>query len=58
MNAVRAIALGALLAVGLTAGAQTDPLPSWNDGRLWAEQSMYFQAFFIFDRIKALHPPG
>ena len=30
-----------------------------NDGCLWAEQPMYFQAFFVFDRIKALalkHP--
>ncbi len=27
-----------------------------NDGTLWAEQPMYFQAFFIFDRIKALTP--
>jgi phosphoserine phosphatase len=30
-----------------------------NDGTLWAEQPMYFQAFFIFDRIKTLaskHP--
>ena len=30
-----------------------------NDGCLWAEQPMYFQAFFIFDRIKAVaagHP--
>jgi hypothetical protein len=27
-----------------------------NDGCLWAEQPMYFQAFFIFDRIKALAP--
>lgn len=30
-----------------------------NDGCLWSEQPMYFQAFFIFDRIKALaseHP--
>ena len=30
-----------------------------NDGTLWAELPMYFQAFFIFDRIKALasqHP--
>jgi hypothetical protein len=27
-----------------------------NDGTLWAEQPMYFQAFFIFDRIKALAP--
>jgi len=25
-----------------------------NDGCLWAEQPLYFQAFFIFDRIKAL----
>jgi phosphoserine phosphatase len=27
-----------------------------NDGTLWCEQPMYFQAFFIFDRIKALAP--
>ena len=27
-----------------------------NDGCLWAEQPMYFQAFFIFDRIAALAP--
>lgn len=27
-----------------------------NDGCLWAEQPMYFQAFFIFDRIKILAP--
>ncbi|MCP5488380.1 MAG: META domain-containing protein [Verrucomicrobia bacterium] len=30
-----------------------------NDGCLWSEQPMYFQAFFIFDRIKELasqHP--
>ena len=27
-----------------------------NDGALWSEQPMYFQAFFIFDRIKALSP--
>ena len=30
-----------------------------NDGCLWSEQPMYFQAFFIFDRIKTLaaqHP--
>jgi phosphoglycolate phosphatase-like HAD superfamily hydrolase len=27
-----------------------------NDGTLWSEQPMYFQAFFIFDRIKALGP--
>jgi len=31
-----------------------------NDGTLWAEQPMYFQAFFTFDRVKALAPqhPG
>ncbi len=30
-----------------------------NDGTLWAEQPMYFQAIFIFDRIRqlALHHP-
>jgi phosphoserine phosphatase len=27
-----------------------------NDGCLWGEQPMYFQAFFIFDRVKALAP--
>ncbi|MFY9254170.1 MAG: HAD family hydrolase [Fuerstiella sp.] len=27
-----------------------------NDGCLWSEQPMYFQAFFVFDRIKALAP--
>ena len=27
-----------------------------NDGCLWAEQPMYFQAFFVFDRIKAIAP--
>jgi phosphoserine phosphatase len=27
-----------------------------NDGCLWSEQPMYFQAFFIFDRIKQLAP--
>jgi hypothetical protein len=27
-----------------------------NDGCLWAEQPMYFQAFFIFDRVKTLAP--
>jgi phosphoglycolate phosphatase-like HAD superfamily hydrolase len=31
-----------------------------NDGTLWSEQPMYFQAFFILDRVKALAPshPG
>ena len=27
-----------------------------NDGCLWAEQPMYVQAIFIFDRVKALAP--
>src|SRR5215510_1431382 len=27
-----------------------------NDGCLWAEQPMYFQGLFAFDRIKALAP--
>jgi phosphoglycolate phosphatase-like HAD superfamily hydrolase len=27
-----------------------------NDGCLWSEQPMYFQAFYIFDRIKSLAP--
>jgi hypothetical protein len=27
-----------------------------NDGTLWSERPMYFQAFFVFDRIKALVP--
>ena len=27
-----------------------------NDGTLWAEQPIYFQNYFIFDRIKALAP--
>ena len=27
-----------------------------NDGCLWSEQPMYFQAFFVFDRVKALAP--
>jgi len=27
-----------------------------NDGTLWPEQPMYFQAFFVFDRIKVLAP--
>ncbi|MET0654247.1 MAG: hypothetical protein ABWY94_01580, partial [Pseudoxanthomonas sp.] len=27
-----------------------------NDGTLWAEQPLYFEAFFVFDRIRALAP--
>jgi hypothetical protein len=30
-----------------------------NDGTLWAEQPIYFQVFFMMDRVKALLPqPG
>lgn len=44
-----------------TAGNDFVPVPERiavfdNDGTLWSEQPMYFQAFFIFDRIKALAP--
>jgi phosphoglycolate phosphatase-like HAD superfamily hydrolase len=82
-----------LLVLGIAANAmaQSDPLPSWNDGAakqsivkfvqavteagspqhvppaariavfdndgtLWSEQPIYFQAFFAFDRVKALAP--
>jgi phosphoglycolate phosphatase-like HAD superfamily hydrolase len=27
-----------------------------NDGTLWSEQPMYFQAFFLFDRVKTMAP--
>ena len=27
-----------------------------NDGTLWAEQPIYFQAFFAFDRVRAIAP--
>jgi phosphoserine phosphatase len=27
-----------------------------NDGTLWSEQPVYFQAFFVFDRVRALAP--
>ena len=45
-----------------TAGsAKFVPLPERiavfdNDGTLWAEQPMYFQLEFVFDRVKALAP--
>ena len=32
LSLVRVLALGAMLALGVQAQAQTDPLPSWNDG--------------------------
>jgi hypothetical protein len=32
LTLARTFALGALLTLGLPAQAQTDPLPSWNDG--------------------------
>jgi phosphoglycolate phosphatase-like HAD superfamily hydrolase len=80
-----------VLGIAVNAMAQSDPLPSWNDGAakqsivkfvqavteagssqhvppaariavfdndgtLWSEQPMYFQAFYAFDRVKALAP--
>ena len=89
-RALCALWLVALL-VASGAGAQGDPLPSWNegaaksaivdfvgrvtkqggadlvapaeriavfdnDGTLWAEQPVYFQVAFAFDRIRALAP--
>ena len=27
-----------------------------NDGTLWAEQPLYFQGLFVFDRVRALAP--
>lgn len=84
-------ALWALLLVGGCATVRTDPLPSWNegkvkqsivgfvakvttqgspdfvptperiatfdnDGTLWAEQPLYSQLFFVFERVKVLAP--
>jgi hypothetical protein len=47
--------------VGTPGGKDFVPAPERiavfdNDGTLWPEQPMYFQAFFIFDRIKQLAP--
>ena len=91
VSIARIFAICALFALGGRAYAQTDPLPSWNngpakqaivefvqsttaqggpqfvppaeriatfdnDGTLWAEQPMYFQMIFAFDRVKALAP--
>ena len=91
VSIARIFAICALFALGGRAYAQTDPLPSWNDGpakqaivefvqstttqgglqfvppaeriatfdndgTLWAEQPMYFQMLFAFDRVKALAP--
>jgi phosphoglycolate phosphatase-like HAD superfamily hydrolase len=89
---VLAIALAVCCCANLDAAqAQTDPLPSWNDGAvkksitdfvarvttqggadfvppaeriatfdndgtLWTEQPVYFQAAFVLDRIKAMAP--
>ncbi|MBX9647984.1 MAG: haloacid dehalogenase-like hydrolase [Xanthobacteraceae bacterium] len=89
----RRLVIAVLLAVGAggSALAQSDPLPSWNDGpvkksitdfvarvtaqdgvdfvppaertatfdndgTLWCEQPVYFQAAFALDRVKALAP--
>ena len=93
MKAKLAVAVLCLVALSVfsSAGAQSGPLPSWNDGAtkssiidfvgrvtkeggadfvpvperiatfdndgtLWAEQPVYFQVAFAFDRIKALAP--
>ena len=91
VSIARIFAICAFFALGGRAYAQTDPLPSWNDGpakqaivefvqstttqgglqfvppaeriatfdndgTLWAEQPMYFQMLFAFDRVKALAP--
>jgi len=85
------VALWALLLIGGCATVRTDPLPSWNegkvkqsivgfvakvttqgspdfvpiperiatfdnDGTLWAEQPLYSQLFFVFERVKVLAP--
>jgi phosphoglycolate phosphatase-like HAD superfamily hydrolase len=47
--------------VTTTGGAKFVPPPERiavfdNDGTLWAEQPMYFQMEFVFDRVKALAP--
>lgn len=37
--------------------APTDRIATFdNDGTLWAEQPMYFQAMFVMDRVRALAP--
>ena len=86
-----AVVLGLSIILIRAALAQTDPLPSWNDGAtkksiidfvarvttqggvdfvpaperiavfdndgtLWTEQPIYFQAAFAFDRIRAMAP--
>jgi phosphoglycolate phosphatase-like HAD superfamily hydrolase len=48
-------------AVTDAANPQHVPIPARiavfdNDGTLWSEQPMYFQAFFAFDRVKVLAP--
>tara|TARA_R100000027_G_scaffold23393_1_gene16946 strand:- start:4605 stop:5678 length:1074 start_codon:yes stop_codon:yes gene_type:complete len=36
---------------------ETDRIATFdNDGTLWSEQPMYFQVFFLFDRVKNLAP--
>src|SRR5689334_22955382 len=93
-NAIRAAMVVLALVYAANAFAQTDPLPSWNDGAakmsitdfvakvttqgsadfvppaeriavfdndgtLWCEQPIYFQAAFALDRVRAMakdHP--
>lgn len=59
MKAIRKLfsaALVGVLALTATVSQAAEPLSSWNDGTLWAEQPTYFQMFFISDRINALAP--
>jgi hypothetical protein len=58
-NLLAAAFLGALVFSATLHAAPSRIATFDNDGTLWAEQPMYFQAYFIFDRIKALalqHP--
>ena len=54
LKTISLIAGVAALSVSSVRGA--DPLPSWNDGTLWAEQPVYTQILFALDRVKALAP--
>ena len=53
----RAIALAALLAVGVTVQAQTDPLPSWNDGPAKKAIVEFVQATTTQGSPKFVPPP-
>jgi hypothetical protein len=50
--------VGIIMSLGCQASNGTDkttsPLTSWNDGTLWSEQPIYFQALFAIDRVRAV----